>query len=101
VGESSALADRRFIIDFPDTLDESIVKRHLPNLNALLFSLPYSATGRETNLLCKPMFKRRHRENSQIFPFHWIGVFWLRFGEPLHESENVNAHSASPKRLHY
>src|SRR5579872_1720215 len=66
VRKMPTLADRGFIIDFPDTFDESIIKRHLPNFYTLLFRLSHPAARRETYLLFKPMIKSGYGQNGQV-----------------------------------
>ena len=100
VREMPALADRRFVIDFPDTFDESVIKRHFANFYTLLFCLSYPAARRKTYLLCKPMIKSRYRQNGQILPLHGIGIFGLRFCDSLHECKQVDP-AAADQLLNY
>ena len=99
--ESSTLANGRLVVNVADALKQRITKGDLTDLYALFLSLTRPIARERANLVVPPVFKRRHRQNSKVVPFHRIWVHWCGFGKFLQKREKINASSASMKTLDY
>src|SRR4029077_1700768 len=91
VRESSTLSDRCFIVDFPNSLHESVVKGHLSQHNALLLGLFGLVACLKADLLHPPVVKCGHGYGRKIIPLKGIFKFWSGVWQPLYKREEVYA----------
>jgi hypothetical protein len=85
------LADRAFVVDFPNSFYQVVIECDFPDSHTFLLSLSETSARSKADLLPIPFIERGDRENGEVVPFHEVGILWLRLGQALREGKQIDS----------
>src|SRR5579862_7414940 len=88
--KSPFLTNGAFVVNFPNSANQTIVKRHLTNPKSFFFRLFGLVPGFEADLICPPMVKRGDGQYGHVVPLYKIGIFRRDFRQFLDEGKDVD-----------
>ena len=99
VPEAPALSDGRLVVDRGNAPDEHVVERQFSHDDASLLGAADHVARLVFDLSRPPVLERRHGERGDVVPLESVPVPGRAIGQPLDESQHVDAALCSAQRI--